>query len=61
MTEFLGELVLAGSPLPPEVVEFAKQIEHALAPVRSVVTPVLSSWWTLGAWATLNVVSLGVL
>lgn len=54
-------LVLASSPVPGWAIEVAKQIEHALAPARDVIKPLLASWWTLGLWATLNIVSLGVL
>ena len=60
-TETLGGFAFAGSPLPTWFVQFGKRVEHALAPARSVVKPVLASWWTLGIWAALNLVSLGVL
>ena len=29
--------------------------------MRNVIKPILASWWTLGIWATLNLVSVGVL
>ena len=61
MSNLLGEFALAGSPVPPWLVDFGKQIEHALAPARDVIRPILASGWTLGIWVTLNVVSLGVL
>lgn len=61
MWELIGDLALASSPVPRWLVQVARSIEHALAPVRSVVKPVLASWWTLGVWATLNLASLGVL
>ncbi len=61
MLDLLGEVVLASSPVPSWLVDFGKQIEHALAPARNVIKPILASWWTLGIWATLNLVSLGVL
>lgn len=56
-----GETVLASSPIPSWLVAWAKQLEHALAPIRHVIKPVLASWWTLGIWVTLNLTSLGVL
>jgi len=59
--ELLAEVVLAGSSVPPWLVEFGMRVEHALAPARDLVKPILASWWTLGIWATLNIVSLGVL
>ena len=52
---------LASSPVPKWAVYWGTQIEHALAPVRAVVKPILASWWTLGIWATLNLLALGVL
>ena len=61
MWDLLGALVLASSPVPSWLVDFGKQIEHALAPARSVIKPILASWWTLGIWATLNLASVGVL
>ena len=57
----LGGFALASSPVPAWLVELGRPIEHALAPARSVIRPILSNWWTLGIWATLNLVSLGVL
>ncbi|ESP88522.1 DUF4396 domain-containing protein [Candidatus Halobonum tyrrellensis] len=36
-------------------------VEAAFTPVRSVLEPALDSWWTLGLWLGLNLVSLGVL
>jgi hypothetical protein len=54
-------IALAGSPVPEWLVQFGGRVEHALAPARELVRPVLSSWWTLGVWVALNLVSLGVL
>lgn len=54
-------VALAGSPVPEWLVDWGTQIEHALAPARSVVRPILASWWTLGLWVGLNLLSLGVL
>ncbi|RBI59245.1 DUF4396 domain-containing protein [halophilic archaeon] len=61
MFELFRAIALASSPIPPWLVHFGKQVEHALAPARQLVKPILSSWWTLGIWAGLNVASLGVL
>jgi hypothetical protein len=54
-------IALAGSPVPEWLVQFGGRVEHALAPARELVRPVLSSWWTLGIRVALNLVSLGVL
>ena len=54
-------VALASSPVPGWAGAIGTQVEHALAPVRSVVEPILASWWTLGIWAALNLLSLGVL
>lgn len=58
---FLWEVVLAGTPAPRWVVQVAIRIEHALAPARALVKPILASWWTLGVWVALNLAALGVL
>lgn len=54
-------ITLASSPVPEWAVHVGKGIEHALAPARSAIEPVLASWWTLGIWLALNLGSLGVL
>jgi hypothetical protein len=54
-------VALASSPVPEWLVRWGIQVEHALAPARDVVRPVLSSWWTLAVWLAVNVLSLGVL
>jgi hypothetical protein len=54
-------IALASSPVPEWAAQVGKQIEHALAPARSVVEPILASRWTLGIWLAINLVSLGVL
>ncbi|WP_433629239.1 DUF4396 domain-containing protein [Halomicrococcus sp. NG-SE-24] len=54
-------IALASSPVPEWAVHWARQVEHALAPARSVIEPILASWWTLGIWLTVNLLSLGVL
>jgi hypothetical protein len=54
-------VTLASSPVPEWAVHLGKQIEHALAPARELLKPLLASWVTLAVWVTLNVVSLGVL
>ena len=61
MFELFRAIALASSPIPQWLVRFRMQVEHALAPARRVVKPILSSWWTLGIWAGLNAASLGVL
>jgi hypothetical protein len=53
--------VLASLPVPGWAIQWAHQVEQALAPARDVIKPLLSSWWTLGIWLTMNLVSLGVL
>lgn len=53
--------MLASSPVLEWAVQFGTQIEHALAPARQVIKPILASWWTLGIWASINLGSLGVL
>ncbi|MBV0925893.1 DUF4396 domain-containing protein [Halomicroarcula limicola] len=52
---------MAGSPVPEWATQWAHQTEQALTPARNVIKPILSSWWTLGIWLTINLVSLGVL
>jgi hypothetical protein len=44
-----------------QVREFVSQVEHALAPVRHVMKPILSDPLVMGAWALLVVASVGVL
>jgi hypothetical protein len=57
----LVAIALASSPVPGWAVHWGTQVEHALAPARDLIKPLLASWWTLGVWAGLNLVSLGVL
>jgi hypothetical protein len=52
-------IALASSPIPEWAIGSTRGIEHALAPARDAIRPVLSSWWTLAVWASLNVLSLG--
>ncbi|MBX0297966.1 DUF4396 domain-containing protein [Halomicroarcula sp. F27] len=54
-------IALVSSPLPQWALQWAHQIEQTLAPARDVIKPILSSWWTLGIWFTINLISLGVL
>lgn len=44
MWELLGDIALASSPVPSWLVDFGRQIEHALAPARDVIRPILASW-----------------
>jgi len=53
-------IVMQGSVLPQWLVEFGLAIEHALAPIRSVLKPFLSSPIVAGVWALLVIASLGV-
>ena len=54
-------VALASSPVPEWVVRIGMEIEHALAPARSVIEPLLASRVTLGIWLALNLVSLCLL
>lgn len=53
-------IVLQNSVLSQWLVEFGLAIEHAFAPIRSVLKPFLSSPITAGVWALLVLTSLGV-
>ena len=47
--------------MPLQVRELVRQVEHALAPVRHVMKPILSDPLVMGAWALVVVASVGVL
>jgi hypothetical protein len=57
----LFTLILQSSVLPQWLIELGTQIEHALAPVRAILKPFLSSPIVAGIWAVLVITSLGVL
>jgi hypothetical protein len=52
---------LQSSVLPQWLIDFGLAIEHALAPAREVLVPILSSPVTLVVWAILVLTSVGVL
>lgn len=54
-------VVLQNSLLPQWLAQFGKQLEHAFAPIRAVLKPILSSPVTAGIWAILVVSALAVL
>jgi hypothetical protein len=53
-------IVLQSSVLPQWLIEFGLAIEHALAPIRTVLRPFLSSLITAAVWAVLVIASVGV-
>jgi len=61
MPRLPGTVALPRSPTPQWAIRYGRQIEHALAPARQVIKPILASRWTLAIWALLNLVSLGLL
>ena len=57
----LFAVLLQSSVLPQWLIEFGLAIEHALAPIREVLRPFLSSPVVAVVWALLLITSLGVL
>jgi hypothetical protein len=53
--------ILQSSVLPQWLINLGQQIEHAFAPVRAVIKPILSSPVVAGIWAVLVLTSLGIL
>lgn len=54
-------IVLQSSVVPKWLIDIGLQIEHAFAPVRAVLKPILSSPVVFGIWIVLVLSSLGVL
>lgn len=59
--QHLLTIVLQTSVVPKRLVKLGLQIEHALAPVRAILKPILSSPVVFGIWILLVLSSLGVL
>jgi hypothetical protein len=56
----LSAVLLQSSVLPQWMLDWATRIEHAFAPIREVLVPILSNPITLVIWAILVISSVGV-